>query len=179
MHCTTFHFTAFSLPLHIGSLTRQLVRWFLRLHCGQNVVSKGLLALSCCFYLAKVTVKLLKQLRKNNKICPLHGFLYENMLITPEKNELSVSRSYRLAAIPCNSISLVLTSRTTCQLSLSLVVLWRGDNTATCVRGRHRLTRVQCELLGIFQPISLCFIKISRLICAYSTEVIREGASFV
>jgi len=67
-----------------------------------------------------------------------------------KKNEFSVSRSYRLAAIPCNSISLVFTSPTTCQLSSSLVVLWRGDNRATCVWGRHRLTRVQCELLGIF-----------------------------
>jgi len=154
------------------------------------MVSKAALRSKCCFKRTASFVLLLlfgesnsqateAAPRKNNKICPLHGFLYENMLITPEKNELSVSRSYRLAAIPCNSISLVSTSRTTCQLSSSLVVLWRGDNRATCVRGRHRLTRVQCELLGIFQPISLCFIKISRLICAYSTEVIREGASFV
>merc|ERR1719383_342497 len=127
------------------------------------MVSKAALRSKCCFKRTASFVLLLlfgeshsqateAAPRKNNKVCPLHGFLYENMLITPEKkHEFSVSRSYRLAAIPCNSISLVSTSRTTCLLSSSLVVLWRGDNTVTCVWGRHRLTRVQCEFLGIFQ----------------------------
>jgi len=37
-----FYFQVFPLPLHIGLLTRQLVRWFLRLHRGQMLYLNGL-----------------------------------------------------------------------------------------------------------------------------------------